>query len=216
MNFLIKIFLVVSSLFIILPFTLCFAVRLIPANYQPSLDYPQKVFKDITVTQSFIASKDNLSAIGVSIKNPNLLNKKDISLTLRGEEGETRIVTLNGGSIEDGGFVKFFFDPISSSKNKHYIFQFSSPNSDKEESLQVFITNQKVNDQELVIGGEKRQGAVSFVDFYKPVSVISSPVMVYEEMINRLLADTPFVIFYFSVFLSLVLGILYFSLDKER
>src|SRR3989344_2402343 len=82
---------------IFLPVISTFAIRLIPSGIQPSLENTQKIYQDLTLSQSFVSLKDNLAGIGVSIKNPNFANKKDVTFNIYDKDNNLiRSVILNG------------------------------------------------------------------------------------------------------------------------
>src|SRR5687767_3377751 len=82
----------------IFPAILGLLLQITPANDQPGYDGSRKlsIYDKREVTQRFVSQKGNLTAIGTSIKNPNLNNKKEIYFTLKDESGNLiRTVTFN-------------------------------------------------------------------------------------------------------------------------
>ena len=132
--------LVFGLLVLIIPAFLALGIKMIPNDFQASFDDSQKVYKDREISQNFIADKDYLSGLGVSIRNLNLMNKKDIVMSLRKENNLIREVALNGGVIGDGQLVKFIFDPITDSKGQTYKLVFSAGDSNIDEALEIFLT----------------------------------------------------------------------------
>ena len=184
-------FTTISILFFvfIVPAFLALGIRLIPGENQPGYNYTLDIYGVRDVTQKFTSQRANLSAIGTSIKNPNLKNKQDITLTLFDEKMSViRAVIINGRNIEDGSFVKLEFDPIPDSENKTYYFTFSSPTAGPEDLLQVFLSQnppgwieQYTYDQEVHPGG------LPIVLYFKPVSKFAVIKDIYSNWFSRLL-----------------------------
>lgn len=190
---------IIIFLVFVAPAMLALGIRLVPNDFQPPLKNPIELFGKFKISQDFVSTKENLSAMAMSIKNPNLKNKKDITLFLYDKEGELlRTSVLSGRNIGDGAFVKFMFETIADSKNKEYSFVLLAPSAKKEELLGVFYTDNKplwIGDlrynEEIV--DEK---GVAFVTFHKPVSRVGLIKTIYSDWINRLLGDTSFFVFY--------------------
>ena len=70
----------VLVLVFILPVILSLSLKMIPNNVQPGYnpDIRLSIYKARDFTQKFVAKTDNLTAIGLSIRNPNLKNKSDV------------------------------------------------------------------------------------------------------------------------------------------
>src|SRR5260221_2368643 len=114
---------VVILLILIIPGVLAVGIINIPDRYQPSLDQVQKIYSSVVLSQSFLSKRENLSIIGVSIKNPNLENKKDIFLSVYDTSNNLLAKSVvSGKSIPDGEFIKFKFVPINNSKDKLFTF----------------------------------------------------------------------------------------------
>lgn len=184
----------ITSIFIlgmvfVLPALLALGIRVIPAEVQPPLNKTKDVYGLFTVTQEFTSLRPNMTSIGMSIKNPNLKNRQDITLDLFDEGGQMiRTAKLNGLNIDDGAFVKFTFDPIPDSLNKKYSLTISAPSAGPEDLLALFYTDNKPSwigrlkfDKEEVVGG------LSMVTFHKPVSKIEVIKEIYSNLFSRLL-----------------------------
>lgn len=215
------IFIIFVSL--ILPTILSFGIRNIPQNNQPPLDKTQKLYGDLLVTQLFLSTNDNFSGLGFSIKNPNLLNKKDVVLSIYTEDGNLeRIVSLNGAGIEDGKFVKFKFEPVKISENKKFLFSLSSPETSKAEAdenraLEVFLTNEKPENVFNLTIGDKiiSDASISFVAFYKPPYPTYVLEKIYLNWIKKFAADTPFFIVYTLLILTVGGFLTYLFIQKK-
>lgn len=208
-----------------LPGMLTFGISNIPQNDQPSLDRTQKLYGDLMVSQVFMSTANNLSGIGLSIKNPNLLNKKDVILSIYAEDGILlRTVSLNGARIADGKFVKFRFAPIKISENRQFLFTLTAPSTSREEAdenraLEVFLANQQPSNVfNLTIGDKIISGSsVSYVAFYKPPYPTYVLENIYSKWIRNFVADLPFFIIYMVLIFTLAGLLLYrFSKSPQR
>lgn len=138
----------VFFLLFILPFAASLLIKMIPDNDQPPYDINNKrgIYQIFEVSQSFTSQSDNLMAIGISLGNPNLKNKSEIIFDLKDTSGNmVRQVKINGANVQDGGFIKFNFDPIGDSKGKVYVFSLSSPAAGPEEILNIFFSTKKTS-----------------------------------------------------------------------
>lgn len=205
-------------LVILLPMFLSFGIRFVPDRFQPSLGVTQKVYDDVEVSQRFIASEDNLSTLGMSIKNPNLVNKKEIRLSIYDQdENLVRESVLSGMNIEDGKFVKFKFDPIYDSRNKEYRFVLSALSTQKHEALEVFLTSDNLPGVEKsYIDLEESEYSTSFVPFYKPKNFFEVGLNIYSQWIGKFLKDTAFAFGYLALVVSMTIFIIYTTLDRKR
>ena len=101
----------ICTILIIIPISLSFLIKIIPNDTQPSLEGTEKIYGEKRLLQSFISLRDNLSGIGVSIKNPSLANKQDLKMEIFDGSGKIlRSVKLNGRNIGDGNYVKIMFE----------------------------------------------------------------------------------------------------------
>lgn len=173
----------------ILPGFLALGIRTLPANVQPPLHGTKDVYGLFTVTQEFASLEPRLTGIGMSIKNPNLKNKKEVLVSLYAENGDTlRRVTLSGANIEDGGFVKFMFDPIPDSKDQKYILTIDCPSAGPEEVLPVYYTEETPSWVGKMTHDEKEvSGGLSMVTFHKPENKIKVIKEIYLNWFSRFL-----------------------------
>lgn len=187
----------------ILPALLALGIKNTPDRYQPSLDRVQQIYSDVSLSQRFTSTENNLSMIGMSIKNPNLENKKDIFLSIFDENNNlVQQSILNGKSIPDGEFVKFKFPPIKDSKNKIFNFNLSAPSSSKSEALEIFLTKEEINGVDdlkvsvIDIGQKEASMSVSFVPFYRAISPVTQILNIYDNWGKRFFSDRIFSISY--------------------
>src|SRR5260370_36927719 len=97
----------VLFLVFLVPGILASTLDIIPTGDQPGYNSNQRlsIYGERTVSQKFISDTNNLSAIGTSIRNPNLKNKKEIILNLYDTDKKlVRTSSLNGQNFQDGDF----------------------------------------------------------------------------------------------------------------
>lgn len=131
----------IFSIVFVIPALALIPLKIIPINDQPGFNggITKVIYGDIKSSQFFHSNISNFAAIGTSIKNPSLANKKEIIMDLYDSGGNIiRTVKLNGYNIGDGQYVKFVFEPISDSLNKDYQFTISSPQAADHEAIGVF------------------------------------------------------------------------------
>ena len=206
---LIVIFMVVG-----VPFVLALLLKYVPYNIQPGLAGTQDIYGLITVSQDFVSQKDNLTGVGLSIKNPNLKNKKDLLLELY-DNGDNLIRTtvVNGASIEDGDFVKLIFDPVEFSSNKKFKVNLSSRLTGKEDVLQPFYTQENISWMGNIvldngIEAEELEGSLAMVTFHKPASKLALVKEIFQGVSTRFFQDKFFSAFYLSTISVLVIILL--------
>ena len=76
---------IILFLVFLAPAVLALDIKSIPGNDQPGYSQTLDVYGSRDISQRFVSQVANLSAVGTSIKNPNLLNRKDITFTLYDE-----------------------------------------------------------------------------------------------------------------------------------
>lgn len=182
----------VLGLVFLVPVVLSMSLKMIPVNIQPGFNYDVRlpIYRERVFVQKFTSKENNLTALGMSIRNPNLKNKADIIFNLSNLDGSiVRSVTLNGMNLEDGSFTKFIFDPIPDSLGKEYLFTISSPAAGPEEIIELFIigTDYSSGITEYSYMGETFGGGTPIVQYTKPVNKIKTVKEVCSNLISRLL-----------------------------
>ncbi len=185
-----SLFTTISVLFLLLviPALLASLIKMIPANDQPGYGSMGSVsiygIRDFT--QYFVSKNKNLVAIGTTIKNPNLKNKKDIIFNLYDMDNKLiRSTKLNGFNIGDGDFVKIVFEPIIDSIQKKYYFTLSSPEAKQDETIEVFLTNPTGEIIEYLYDEETKLGGAPIVTFHKPDSKLEVIKAVYSNLFSK-------------------------------
>ena len=168
-------FTTISILFVlfIVPGIMASAIKMIPAGDQPGYG-PRRlsIYGIGELSQKFISKEKNLTAIGTTVKNPNLKNKKEVILNLYDANNNLiRKSILNGFNIGDGDFVKFVFEVVPDSLDKEYSFTLSSPTAAADEIIEVFLIDGPANGIiEYTFGEETHEGGIPLVTFHKPDS----------------------------------------------
>lgn len=217
-----KILVILTTIFVLtlvtfLPISLTFGIKFIPGGTQPSLGNTISIYEHFTLSQSFISTKDNLAGIGVSIKNPNFANKKQAFVNIYDSDNKIiRSITLNGQNIADGKFVKIFFDPIREAYNKRFIWSISSPASNFDDALQIFLTNNKPDwSLDFKVGDKLSDESLSYVTLHRPKNLTEVAAKVLSDWTNKLAGDSVFFITYLLV-TSIVFGsILHLGFKKR-
>lgn len=208
----------VVILVFIIPTILSFGIKYIPSGTQPSLGNTKKIYGEIVLSQSFISEKDNLSGIGVSIKNPNFANKKEARVNIYdGEEKLIRTIVLNGQNIADGKFVKILFDPIRNSKDKRYSWVISSPESVFEDALEIFLTNNPPSwSLDLKVSGNLAEESLSYVTLHKVANPTEVLGMISSGWINNLVQDKLFLMTYTLLILTSIGTLIYLTAVRKN
>ncbi len=183
----------VLLLVFVAPAVLASSLKMIPVNNQPGYNPNLRlsIYKIRDFSQKIVAKEENLTAIGTSIRNPNLKNKTDVIFTLYDNSGSViRTSVLNGQNLEDGSFVKFVFPVIPDSLGKEYLFTITSPGAGPEETIEVFIMNAPEASSgiiEYTYEGETHPGGIPLVAYSQPGSKLETIKNVYSNWLSRLL-----------------------------
>ncbi len=195
-----KIMIWLTTLFIlilvlIVPGVLALAIDMTPNGDQPGYNSNQRlsIYGVREVSQKFVSKEKNLTAIGTSIRNPNLKNKKPIILNLYNQNRELiRTSILNGQNLQDGDFIKFVFLVVPDSVNKTYTFTISTPLAGPEETIEVFYFNSPTeNIIEYTYDENTYPGGLPIVTFHKPENKWEVVKDVYSNLFSRLLPGLP-------------------------
>ncbi len=183
----------VLFLVFVVPAVLASALKMIPINIQPGYnsDIRLSIYKIRGFSQKFVAKTGNLTAIGTSIRNPNLKNKTDVIFSLYDNGNLIRTSILNGQNLEDGSFVKFVFPVIPDSLGKEYTFMITSPGAGPEETIEVFIIGEPEPTSgitEYTYEEEAHPGGIPLVSYSQPESKLKTINSVYSSWLSRLLS----------------------------
>lgn len=200
----------VFLMIVILPLSLTLLIKVIPGGIQPSLGNTERIYGTTSLSQAFISPEDNLTGIGVSIKNPTFANKKKTTINIY-DDGDKiiRSIILNGQNIADGKFVKILFEPIKDSKNKKFVWSILSPESNSDDALQIFLTDRHPEwSLDLMVNNKISTQVLSYVTLHRPSSPIEVLVRVMSGWLDKIKGDDIFFLIYFAVIIILV-GVLY-------
>jgi hypothetical protein len=212
----VKILLFLLSFFLVLvfasPIFMSFGLRYIPYSFQPPLFGSEKLFNEQSLSQEFISPQDNLTAIGVSIRNFNLQSKGDVILEVYSRGGLIRRSVVSGSSIKDGDIVIFTFDKIPNSRSVSYVFKLSTLEVGKEKAYEVYTTNEPQDFAgSLYINDMPVEKPISFLLYFAPESRFSLIYDIYKSWFNRFYSDYNFFYFFIATFSLLAILIIYFA-----
>lgn len=207
----------VVILVLLTPAFLSLEIRKIPHGFQPSLSDSQAIDKETSIKQFFEVENNNLSAIGLSIKNPYFRNSQDLFFSLYDNQGQQiRSVTLNGKNIADGNFLIINFDPIVDSGGKTFSFTLTSPGVESASSLEVYhSTSQSSPTDQYLVNNQLKTGTVSFIYFWSPSNPIANLLVIYRNWLTKLFQDLFFAIFY-TTLITCLLGYLILTFSRQR
>ncbi len=95
---------------------------------QPFFSYPTRPLGTASIAQTFVSTRNNLSAIRVMFSTPLELGEGEVSFFLSESARQEEILhrlTLPLKEIKDGTRYFFIFPPIADSKDKAYTFRFA-------------------------------------------------------------------------------------------
>lgn len=200
---------IVFIILVVIPFMVMATIDFIPLNEQPGFDWTEKVYSHNTVTQTIFSSHNNLSAVGMSIKNPFFRNKKDIFLKIYKDSNLLRESKLNGLNIGDGDFVRFHFEPITESMSQTFSLVLTAPDSDEQETLELIVSKSIPNwSKQLKVGDEIKTGSLSMVQFSSNQNKLGTSFLIFKDLIVRISQD--------KLFLILVLLIPFSPLARKK
>ncbi|QLG69553.1 MAG: hypothetical protein CH104c_0321 [Candidatus Woesebacteria bacterium] len=216
----VKILLFLLSFFLVLvfvsPIFMSLGLRYIPYSFQPPLFGSEKLFNEQSLSQEFISPQDNLTAIGVSIRNFNLQSKGDVILEVYSRGGLIRRSVVSGSSIKDGDIVIFTFDKIPNSRSVSYVFKLSTLEVGKEKAYEVYTTNEPQDFAgSLYINDMPVEKPISFLLYFAPKSRLSLVIDIYNSWFSRFYQDSSFFYFFVATLFLLTSLIIYF-LRRER
>lgn len=201
--------LIVIMVFVV-PGVMSVAIESLPANSQPPFTTSQRVFRDEVINQKFVSDAENISAIGLSLKNPNLKEQTDVVLKVYDEKGVLlRESSINGKYISDGGFIKFKFFPIEQSKNSNFSFSLTSSMPLSDHNLEIFLTEENGSGSGLEINQKVVDHKnISYVVFEKVLDRKGVLIDTYKNWWNKFAEDSFFAGFY----IIFIFGIIYYFL----
>jgi hypothetical protein len=184
--------LTVLGIVFVAPAILSAALPMIPAGVQPGYNPNMRlsIYSDRVFVQKFTSKINNLTAIGLSIRNPNLKNQSDVIFNIYNLDGTLlRGITISGRNLEDGSFIKLVFPPIADSLNKEYLFSLSTPGAGAEETIEVFLTSMPGESGiiDYSYDGETHSGGTPIVLYGKPESKLATITSVYTSWLSKLL-----------------------------
>ncbi len=198
---------VVVIIIVIFPLGLIYSLETISFADQPGFSNKVALNKDSHIKQEVFIDRGNFSGVGMSIKNPNLKNKKEVILNVYDDKGQlVRTSLLSGYNIPDGSLVNYYFTPIAESQNNWYTIEISSPDTEQYVSLDIFITKKNVSwlGKLYVANDEYKEGKIALKTYFKPSNKLEIVNIVISDIYSRITRDKFFVLSYLFTILLLV------------
>lgn len=114
-------------------------------NHQPLTNSKIIIPEGSSISQTFIASRDNLNIVSICLRNPNRVNIP-LSFSLLDNSQEVRHIDFSSGNIDGGDCTKFQFEPIENSANKQFVTTINTYPPEKDALIPLVITVEKNND----------------------------------------------------------------------
>lgn len=197
------------TVLIVIPLFLIYSIDIVSYDKQPGFFGSQKLTNDYTLTQELYVDRNNFTGFGISIKNPNQLNKNDIDIVVLDKYIPIRKVKVSGENIEDGSYQKIVFEPIADSGDKHYLIQFKTAGTENFNAFEIFTTKEKSRflgnlylNSQLV---ENRSLAIN--SLYEMSNRYDEICRIFQSLISIFSKDFKFAIFYSIVIFSLCIFI---------
>jgi len=138
---------------------------------QPEFSRPTvEINASTTISQSFIAQRNNLSSIRVMFSNPHTLHRGTIVFSLKEAQDKGRVVrqiTFPLEKISDNTRYLFVFPPIENSMDKKYLFSFSAPAQPEGEGVSLWYESRDCYTQGgMFVNSEPVAGDLYYTAFY--------------------------------------------------
>lgn len=133
------------------------------------------------IEQTFTAKNNFINIIKLNLKNPNFADKGDFLFSLKSSDGQLLVeMPFSGYNIGDPSTVRFQFEPISSSKNKKFIFSIKSVSS---------------GGTTISMASSKKKG-FNYAVYYRTVNKKSEAIDLIGRLFKGLLSDPLFLVFW--------------------
>ncbi len=194
-----------------------------PGDYQIAGENAAFLYGTNTIGQSFVSKADNLFNVKIFAKtgfyqNGYLPNKKDIVFHLRSSptsQEDIISLPLNAVNVPDDDYLSLQFPPIKDSSNKKYYFFLESKEATAAAAIKFVMSDVDLySDGTAYIAGVKQTGDFKFKTFYYG-DFIQTTEGYFSDFYNRLTSDKMFFIFYASIIITLVLGIIWSKKPHE-
>lgn len=143
-----------------------------------------EITSGVTVTQTFVASDDDLTEVQVFLGTYMRANTVPIVFTLSEQDGRVvRTAQADPATIEDNAYHPFIFDPIPDSRGRTYWATISSPTARSKNAFAAWLGNcDCYSNGVLSINGRPSpdQELAMRVDYQH------SGVVVWKELVNRM------------------------------
>jgi hypothetical protein len=148
--------------------------------------------------QKIISDHNNLNSVSVLLKNPALKSTDQVKLELQNNNQQPiQSLNISGQGIEDPGWVKLKFSPLSSQKGDIFYLK---------------ITSNAKNDNDLYIYGDKNNQNLNFKATYKSTNLVDSIKDNFAYQKDKFLKLNQFQNYFYLTILVFVNILVFFSL----
>lgn len=190
-----------SLLGIVLPLLISlFVVKNRQDASQPLQDSFVGLSEKGNIEQAFTAKNDFINLVLLNLKNPNFADKGDFLFSLKSSDGQLLAeMPFSGYNIADPSTVRFQFEPISSSKNKKFIFS---------------VKSLSPNGTTISMASSRNKG-FNYAVYYRTVNKKSAALDLVGHLIKGWLSDPLFLVFWLLLLFLTIWAKIKFS-KKEQ
>ena len=128
-----------------------------------------EISKEVNVTQTFVASADNLSAISMQLATYGRINSSFVLFEVRGESGAlVHSEKVEANSILDNSWFAITFEPVSNSSGKTFEVSISSGSPSGLAITAYSSIEDTIPDGDLKVNGDTQSGDMSLLVYYSP------------------------------------------------
>jgi len=140
----------------------------------PNTNPSPPIIKGVSLGQTFLAKRNGLAKIEVMMGTYGRENNRDIEFSLwelRPNKKLVRKIIVNARRIRNNLYNEFKFKPISDSQGKMFYFQFSSPDSTKDNAVCCWLNNKNIysNGQFILNGAQQKADIVFRIYAQRPI-----------------------------------------------
>ena len=128
-----------------------------------------EISKEVNVTQTFVASADNLSAISMQLATYGRINSSFVLFEVRGESGAlVHIEKVEANSFLDNSWFAITFEPVSNSSGKTFEISISSGSPSGLAITAYSSIEDTIPNGDLKVKGDSQSGDLSLMVYYSP------------------------------------------------
>ncbi|MNW44173.1 hypothetical protein D3C74_213960 [compost metagenome] len=170
-----------------------------------------EVTRDVSIEQTFIADKNNLSAIEILFGTYNRINNSNLVIQLIDDKGDLLVnKEIQTSSLKDNQFKEFPFPRIGKSKGREYSILIGSENGFENNAITVWASlSDSYSGGELLVNGEIVEGDIAFKTTYS-----SSEFDTLKEMADKVPINKDTLIFILVGVIICSIMLMYKSMDS--